>query len=72
MITPEWVTDEEYQSIPNEVREAHAQGSTVFYLPLSDPGCVVDIAAEMQVIREDAAQLFSLRRIRESRFCVKK
>eukprot|EP00930_Biecheleria_cincta_P023326 TRINITY_DN16877_c0_g1_i2.p1 TRINITY_DN16877_c0_g1~~TRINITY_DN16877_c0_g1_i2.p1 ORF type:complete len:1975 (+),score=405.78 TRINITY_DN16877_c0_g1_i2:265-6189(+) len=66
MLTPSWLAQAEYEALPEDVREAHERGLTVFYLPLADPGeSVPSIRAEMQAIDTEAAQLLFLRRLRE-------
>lgn len=70
MLTPEWVDDREYEALPPEVKEAHAAGRTVFFLPLSDAASSIpSIRAELQAMAQDSAQLLFLRRLREVVLC---
>jgi len=65
MLTPEWIDNAEYQGLPAEVRAAHTDGNTVFFLPLNDLGCVANIEKEMWAMESDTAQYIFLRRLRE-------
>jgi len=68
MLTPEWIQDEEYVTLPDEVKQSHAAGNTVFFLPLNDAQAVSSIVEEMKVMEEDDTQLLFLHRIREIHF----
>lgn len=70
MITPTYVEDEEYESLPAEVREAHGDGNTVFFLPLASTEAASSIEGEMDKMSRDFAQPLFLRRIR--RLCFSK
>ena len=64
MLTPEWIDDSEYSTLPAEVRQSHGDGLTVFYLPLRDGCCCEGIEAEMARLESGAMQLLFLRRVR--------
>jgi len=69
MLTPTWIDDAEYELLPEEVRAAHAEGETVFFLPLTNPHYVPSIITEFDAIGSDAAQLLFLRRLQTVRLC---
>ena len=66
-VTPTWLGPSELAALPPGVREAHAAGRTVLYLPLKRPGLVAAIQREMDELAEQgrATLLFleSLERI---------
>jgi len=67
MLTPTWIDDTEYELLPDEVRAAHAEGETVFFLPLTNSHSAPSIRAEFNAIGSDAAQLLFLRRLQAVR-----
>jgi hypothetical protein len=69
MLTPEVIDDAEYARLPEEIRQAHSSGLTVFYLPLASEQVAQSIQHEMETIESDAAQLLFLRRIRGLSLC---
>ncbi|CAE8612650.1 unnamed protein product [Polarella glacialis] len=69
MLTPEWIDDAEYKDLPAEVQAAHADGDTVFYLPLADAEVAGRIEVEMRAMESDATPLLFLRRLQQLELC---
>jgi len=63
-VTPTWLAPGDIESLPSEVRAAHAAGRTVLFLPLKRRGLAAAIAREMdELVEQGRSTLLFLRRL---------